>query len=152
MPSDLKGYDLLDLIGKNNLKSNDNYKVVVEAKDGFRVNMTMKDLTEAYWFKDHTKGSKQPVKPMIAKYNAVLVDVPIGKFNPPTEWEDRDITEDDLETSFPRLVYGQKDVDDQNGTDWIKDVVKITIEAVEELPIEGRTVKLVSKIDDIKVN
>lgn len=45
----------------------------------------------------------------------------------PVTWTDIPITETDLDKDFPKLVFGQTDIDDMNMSKWGKEVVKITV-------------------------
>lgn len=123
----VKGYNLLDLIGRDNLKDDKDYVVKFTCADGFEFTKTISELKNTYFFKDFTENSKEQVEPMIAKFSAVLADYPISAFSPPIKWEDREITEADLDKDFPKLVFGQTHVDDMNLSQWGKQIVKITI-------------------------
>ena len=122
-----KGYDLFELIGKDNLKTDQDYQVKFTCADGFEITKSIKELEETYYFSDFTEKSKQKSQPMIAKYTAVLADFPQDKFSPPIKWTDRAINEKDLDEGFPKLVFGQTSIDDMNISRWGKDIVKITI-------------------------
>ncbi|HSH34834.1 S-layer homology domain-containing protein [Schnuerera sp.] len=132
-----KGYDLFDLIGENNLKTNDNYQVKFTCSDGFEFTKSINELKNTYYFSDFTDKSKEKSEPMIARYTAVLADYPKDNFLPPIKWDDRNITEKNLDKGFPKLVFGQTNVDDMNLSQWGKEVVKITIG--EDKPIEKAT-------------
>jgi hypothetical protein len=122
----VKGYDLFELIG-NNLKTDSDYKVTFTCSDGFEFSKTISELKNAYCYSDFTLNSKEIVMPMIAKYSIVLADFPKNTFSPPVSWTDAAIKEEDIDKDFPKLVFGQTDVDDMNMSKWGKDVVKITI-------------------------
>lgn len=128
----VKGYDLLDIIGKDKLEEDKNYSLKFVSSDGFEIEKTLEELTNGYFFRDFTKESKETVAPMIAKYTKELGEFPKDELDGPVQWEDMDIVEEDLDKSFPRLVFGQIDVDDMNMSQWAKDVEKIIIEEVEE--------------------
>ncbi|HOK49424.1 MAG TPA: hypothetical protein PLM18_04555, partial [Sedimentibacter sp.] len=121
-----KGYDLFELIGKG-LKTDKDYNVKFTCSDGFEFTKTISELKNAYSFTDFTLNSKQTVMPMIAKYTRVLADFPKNVFAPPVTWTDSPITETDLDKDFPKLVFGQTDIDDMNMSKWGKEVVKITV-------------------------
>lgn len=123
----VKGYDLETLIGKDNLKSDLDYTVSFLCADGFKFEKKLSDLFLVYTYSDFTENSKELVKPMFGKYKAVLGDYPKNTFSPPVSWSDRDLTENDLDNSFPKLVFGQKNIDDMNMSQWGKEVIRITI-------------------------
>ncbi|WP_313343355.1 S-layer homology domain-containing protein [Sedimentibacter sp.] len=122
-----KGYDLFELIGTDNLKNDIDYKVKFTCADGFEFTKTISELKNTYSYSDFTEKSKLNVSPMIAKYNAVLADFPKDVFAPPIIWSDRALTEKDLDRDFPKLVFGQNDIDDMNMSKWGKEVIKITV-------------------------
>lgn len=123
----VKGYDLFELIGKDNLKIDKDYQVKFTCSDGFEFTKSIKELKNAYYFSDFTEGKKQLIGPMIARYSAVLADYPKDDFKPPIKWTDRVLTEKDSDKDFPKLVFGQTNIDDMNLSKWGKKVVKITI-------------------------
>ena len=133
----VKGYDLWDLIGKDNLKKDKNYSVKFISSDGFEITTTIEELTNTYYYGDFTEASKKLTSPMIAKYTKVLGDFPQNKFQPPVKWEDKKIGEEDLDKDFPKLTFGQKNIDDMNMSKWAKDVVKIVVG--EEIKLKDDT-------------
>ncbi len=122
----VKGYDFFDLIG-NKLKTDQDYLVKFTCSDGFEFTKTISELKNAYYFKDFTENSKEAVMPMIAKYTVVMADFPPNTFSPPVNWEEIEITEKDLDKDFPKLVFGQTNVDDMNMSKWGKEVIKVTV-------------------------
>ena len=129
----VKGYDLLDTIGKDNLKEGKNYNVKFISSDGFEIEKTIEELTDLYFFSDFTEESKESIPPMIGKYTKILGDFPKDQLGTPLVWEDMDIGEEDLDKGFPKLVFGQTNIDDMNMSKWAKEVVKIVIEEIEEV-------------------
>src|SRR6056297_3253522 len=129
-----KGYDLFELIGEDNLKTDQDYEMLFICSDGFQFTKTVEELKNLYFFSDFIEGSKVSSTPMLAKYSIVLADYPKDSFDPPISWEDQAITEEDLDADFPKLVFGQKDIDDMNLSKWGKEVVKIVVG--EELQAE----------------
>jgi hypothetical protein len=121
-----KGYDLFELMG-NGLKTDKDYSVKFTCSDGFEFTKTISELKSAYYFSDFTLESKQAVMPMVAKYTTVMADFPKNIFAPPLTWTDIPITEKDLDKDFPKLVFGQTDIDDMNMSKWGKEVIKITV-------------------------
>ena len=121
-----KGYDLFELIGSG-LKTDKDYTVKFTCSDGFEFTKTISELKNAYYYSDFTLESKETVMPMIAKYTKVLADFPANIFAPPVTWTDVPITEADLDKDFPKLVFGQTDIDDMNMSKWGKEVVKVTV-------------------------
>ncbi|HBH13197.1 MAG TPA: hypothetical protein DDX29_08795, partial [Clostridiales bacterium] len=130
-----KGYDLFELIGENNLKTDIDYMVKFTCADGFEFTKTISELKNAYYYGNFIEPSKVQVSPMIAKYSAVLADFPPNSFSPPVQWTDRSLTESDLDKDFPKLVFGQTGIDDMNMSKWGKEVVKITIG--DNLPVDS---------------
>lgn len=122
-----KGYDLFDMIGKNNIKSGSDYTVKFTCSDGFEFTKTISELKGTFYYSNFTEQSKAAVFPMIAKYTSVLADFPKDTFLPPIRFTDKTITEADLDSSFPKLVFGQTNIDDMNMSKWGKEVVKITV-------------------------
>ncbi len=122
-----KGYDLFDLIGKDNLKNNIDFTVKFTCSDGFEFTKKISELKNTFSYNDFTEKNKTNILPMIAKYTAVLADFPKDIFTPPISWTDRELTEKDLDKDFPKFVFGQNDIDDMNMSKWGKEVVKITI-------------------------
>lgn len=129
----VKGYDLLDVMGKDKLEEGKNYKLKFVSSDGFEIEKTLEELTNGYFFNDFTEESKEIIEPMIAQYTKELADFPEAELEAPVQWEDMDIDEEDLDKSFPRLVFGQTNVDDMNMSQWAKEVEKIIIVEVEEM-------------------
>ena len=121
-----KGYDLFDLMG-NGLKTDKDYTVKFTCSDGFEFTKTISELKNAYYYNDFTEGSKDSVMPMIAKYTKVLADFPKNVFAPPVTWTDAPITEENTDKDFPKLIFGQRDIDDMNMSKWGKEVIKITV-------------------------
>lgn len=121
-----KGYDLFELIG-NGIKTDKDYAVKFTCSDGFEFTKTISELKNAYYFSDFTENSKETVLPMIGKYTTVMADFPKNIFSPPVSWTDVPISEENLDKDFPKLIFGQTDIDDMNMSKWGKEVVKITI-------------------------
>ncbi|GFN34745.1 S-layer homology domain-containing protein [Tepidimicrobium xylanilyticum] len=123
----VKGYDLFELIGKDNLKTDKDYQVKFTCADGFEFTKTISELKNTYFFRDFTEKTKEKVEPMIARYTLELVDFAKNNFSPPIRWEDKEIANKDLDKGFPKLAFGQTSIDDMNLSQWGKEVVKITI-------------------------
>ena len=122
-----KGYDLFQLIGADNLKTDKDYTVKFTCTDGFEFTKTLSELKNTYYYSNFTEASKIKVLPMIAKYTQVLADFPKDSFAPPVAWTDQVINEDYIDKDFPKLVFGQTSIDDMNMSKWGKKVVKITV-------------------------
>lgn len=131
----VKGYDLFELIGKDNLKTDQDYEIKFTCSDGFEFTKSVSELKNAYYYKDFTEKSKTKIGPMVAKYTAVLADYSQDSFSPPIKWKDRALTDKDLDKGFPKVVFGQTNIDDMNLSQWGKNVVKITIG--EDRPSKG---------------
>jgi hypothetical protein len=123
----VKGYDLLELIGEDNLKDDQDYVVDFLCADGFKFQKTISELWDVYTYTDFTESTGEKVGPMLARHSAVLADFPQNIFSPPVQWEDRALTEADLDDGFPKLTFGQTGIDDMNMSRWGKEVVKITV-------------------------
>lgn len=122
-----KGYDLFELIGDDNLKKDKDYAVKFTCSDGFEFTKTISELKNAYYYQDFTLQSQKQVNPMIAKYTSVIADFPLNTFSPPVTWEDKALTEQNLDKDFPKLVFGQTNTNDMNMSKWGKEVIKITV-------------------------
>lgn len=127
-----KGYDLFELIGKDNIKNDRDYAVTFTCSDGFAFTKLLSELKSNYYYSDFTEKSKTTVFPMIAKYTLVLADFPKDVFAPPISFTDKAITEVDLDSGFPKFVFGQTNIDDMNMSKWGKEVVKITVGEEQE--------------------
>lgn len=132
-----KGYDLFEIIGENNLKTDKDYVVKFTCSDGFEFTKTLSELKNTYFYSDFTEDSKAKINPMIAKYTLELAEYPKNNFSPPVEWTDREITEEDLDKGFPKILFGQTSIDDMNISRWGKEVVKITIGDDREEVVES---------------
>lgn len=135
----VKGYDLFELIGKDNLKPHTDYNVKFTCFDGFEFTKSLSQLKNTFYYKDFSEASKEKSMPMLAKYTAVLADFPKNNFFPPITWQDSSLTEEDLDKGFPKLVFGQTHIDDMNMSKWGKEVVKITIG--DERPSKNEALK-----------
>ncbi len=122
-----KGYDLFELIGNDNLKKDKDYVVHFTCADGFKFTKTISELKNTYYYKDFTEASKIKARSMIVTHTTVLADFPKNIFNPPIKWIDKAITDKDKDDGFPKLTFGQIDIDDMNMSSWGKEVIKITI-------------------------
>lgn len=131
----VKGYDLFDLIGKDNLKTDMDYLVNFTCADGFKFTKLISELKNTYYYKDFTETSKAKARAMIVTHTTVLADYPKNVFAPPIKWSDKAITEKDKEKDFPKLTFGQVAIDDMNMSSWGKEVIKITIG--EERPVDN---------------
>ena len=140
-----KGYDLFELIGEKNLKTDKDYTVTFTCSDGFEFTKSISELKNAYCFNDFTIKSKLNVSPMIAKYTSVLADFPKDSFVPPVSWADKEITEGNLDKDFPKLVFGQTSIDDMNMSKWGKEVVKVTVGEEREVVTSSSPYKHIDK-------
>lgn len=123
----VKGYDLFELMGENNLKKDKDYIVNFTCADGFKFTKSISELKNTYYYKDFTEASKEKAKAMIVTHTTVLADHPKNTFKPPIKWSDRAITEKDKDNAFPKLTFGQVGIDDMNMSSWGKEVIKITV-------------------------
>jgi DMSO/TMAO reductase YedYZ molybdopterin-dependent catalytic subunit len=127
----VRGYDLFNLIGSENLITDDlltDYSITFVAKDGARVTKTVSELQSQYYYPDFTVASEQRVSPMLAFYRAALFEPSAGL---PTNvtWEDRELTEADKDNNAPRLHMGQVhgNVSDINQQFFLRDLVRIVV-------------------------
>ena len=129
-----KGYDLFELIGVSNLKTNQNYDVLFTCSDGYQFTKSISELKSAYYYPDFTEKSKVASAPMLAVYSTVLADYAPDKFLPPTSFVDKPLQETDLDKDAPKLMFGQTGIDDMNMPKWGKKIVEITVgELVQEV-------------------
>ncbi len=140
-----KGYDLFELIGEKNLKGDNDYTVKFTCSDGFEFSKTISELRNAYCFSNFTSKSKSSVSPMIAKYTLVMADFPKDSFVPPVSFVDMAITESNIDKDFPKLVFGQTDIDDMNMSKWGKEVVKVTVGDEREVVTSSSPYKHIDK-------
>jgi len=118
-----RGYDLFDLIGYQNLRTDQNYDVTFTCADGYMFVKSVDSLKNTYF----TEGTKEEVRPILARYVAVISDYPEANYDPPITWEDRELTEDDLDPDFPKLIFGQAYEGEINMPGWGKEIIRITI-------------------------
>jgi hypothetical protein len=122
-----KGYDLFELIGVDNLKNDKDYEIKFTCSDGAEFKKTVNELKNTYYYSDFTENIKIKSYPLIATYTVVLADFPKDSFDPPIKWEDKDITENDIDNDLPKLVFGQTSIDDMNMSQWGKRIISITV-------------------------
>lgn len=122
-----KGYDLFELIGTDNLKTDKDYEIKFTCSDGAEFKKTVSELKNTYYYSDFTENIKSKSSPLIAMYTTVIADFPKDSFNPPIKWEDKAVTENDIDKDLPKLVFGQTSIDDMNMSQWGKRIVSITI-------------------------
>jgi hypothetical protein len=139
-----KGYDLFELIGEDNIKSGSDYNVKFTCSDGFEFTRLLSELKNANYYSNFTEESKTIVLPMIAKYTSVLADFPKDVFAPPINFMDKEITEADSDSGFPKLVFGQISIDDMNMSKWGKEIVKITVGEDSKLSLSDSNYKHIS--------
>ncbi len=123
----VRGYNLWDIIGQTNLKTDQDYNISFIASDGFKVTKKVSELNSGSCYSDFTDASKTLVGPMLGFYQAKLIEVPTADFSPPISWTDREITEADKDSNSPRLTFGQQTINDMNESKWNKNVVKILV-------------------------
>lgn len=123
----VRGYDLFELVGEENLLSGQDWEMTFICADGFTFKKTVSELRGTYTYTDFTESSKAQAPAMIARYSAVLGDYPKDSFAPPVTWTDRQLGDGDIDPDFPKLVFGQTDIDDMNLSKWGKKVIKIVI-------------------------
>jgi hypothetical protein len=129
-----KGYDLFDIIGKDNLKTDEDYPVKFICSDGFDFTKNISTLKNAYYYPDFTEEKKETVAPILSFYKKELISVAKEDLTSPISWEDQALTEEDKDGKAPRLIFGQIDIDDMNQSKWGQKIVKIIVG--EERPVE----------------
>ena len=134
-----KGYDVFDLIGQGNLKTDQDYDVAfVSALDGGRVTRTVSELQSQYYHPQFTEDGAVPVAPMLSFYRTAVFEPDYQRLPVPAEviWTDRELTEADHDKDAPRLMTGQPlgQVSQNNQSFFNKKVGRIVVG--EERPIE----------------
>ncbi|NLA26407.1 MAG: hypothetical protein GX878_03325, partial [Firmicutes bacterium] len=127
-----KGYDIFDLIGEGNLKTDQDYDVAfVSAKDGGRVTRTVSELQSQYYHPKFIESGAEPVAPMLSFYRTAVFEPDYQRLPEPSEviWEDRALTEDDSDEDKPRLMTGQLlgEVSQNNQSFFNKQVGRIVV-------------------------
>ncbi len=135
----VKGYDIFDLIGEGNLKTDDDYEVAfISARDGGRVTKTVSELQSQYYHPQFTEDGAELVAPMLSFYRTAVFEPDYQRLPQPDEvvWEDRVLTEADADLDAPRLVTGQPfgQVSQNNQSFFNKEVGRIVVG--EERPAE----------------
>lgn len=131
----VKGYDVFDLIGDDNLKTDEDYKVTFFCSDGVEIEKNISALKSVYTYQDFTEENKEYVRPILSLYKRELIEV-LGKdLNPPLQWEDQELTEEYKDDKAPRLVFGQENMDEMNQSNWGWNIIKIQVG--EERPQEN---------------
>ncbi len=127
-----KGYDIFDLIGQGNLKTDQDYNVAfISALDGGRVNLKVSELESQYYHPDFTESNAVLVAPMLSFYRTAVFEPEYQRLPAPGEviWTDRALTESDLDTDAPRLMTGQPrgEVSKNNQSFFNKQVCRIVV-------------------------
>lgn len=143
----VKGYDIFNLIGDGNLKTDQNYAVVfISALDGGKVTKTVSELQSQYYHPKFTASGAVPVAPMLSFYRTAVFEPDYQGLPESTEviWQDRALTENDSDGDKPRLVMGQSlgQVSQNNQSFFNKQVARIVVgeeRPVEEPPTEENT-------------
>lgn len=122
----VRGYDLFDLIGKENLRAGAGCSVAFKASDGFTKTFAIDELISRYSYPYFSLESGVAVNPMLGFYRAELFNA--DKLES-VAWEDRELTEDDADAGRPRLYMGQEDgnIDDINQSSFLKNVERIVV-------------------------
>ncbi len=123
----VKGYDLMELIGKENLKDNQDYPITFVAADGLKITRTLSELQNLYYYPDFTLNSEETVAPMIGFYRAELLDA--QGFPESVTWSDRQFTSADWDDRSPRLYIGQQkgNLSDKNQQYFVRELTEIII-------------------------
>ncbi|AOY76623.1 S-layer homology domain-containing protein [Clostridium formicaceticum] len=122
----VKGYDFFNLIGEENLKTDQNYNIVFTASDGFSVTKSVYELQSTYYYPDFIEANGELISPIIAFYKNELISIGEDAFNPPITWADEALTEAD-KLSTPQLLFGQTNINDKNQSKWVSKLTKIQV-------------------------
>ncbi|MDF9409007.1 fibronectin type III domain-containing protein [Pelotomaculum isophthalicicum JI] len=123
-----RGYSLWDVIGTDNLKTDQDYDVTFIASDGFKTVRKVSQLNGYFYYPDlYTEASKVTVGPMLDFYKAELVSVQANPLTGPVIWSDRELAAGDADSGAVRVVFGQANASDKNESRWAKYVVKILV-------------------------
>ncbi len=127
----VKGYDLFELLGAQNLKTDQDYEVTFVAADGAPVTRKISELQSQYYYPQFTVESGQLVAPMLGFYRAALYEPDFQGRPDPDEiiWEDRELTEADRDANALRLHMGQAEgqVSENNQSYFLRDLVRIIV-------------------------
>ncbi|MEN6350753.1 MAG: hypothetical protein ABFD08_15335, partial [Syntrophomonas sp.] len=138
----VRGYDLFNLIGTDNLKTDQDYSVKLIASDGFQTSKNVSALQSQYYYPDMTVNSEQPAAPMIGYYSKELYTN--SSPQAPITWEDAELTQSDLDGNAPRIYFGQEqgNIDDTNQSNFVRDLVRIVVgeERPDVLTVRGNGV------------
>lgn len=137
----VRGYDIFEMIGLGNLKTDKDYKVIfISALDGARVTKTVKELRSQYYYPTFTTASGEGVAPMLSFYRTAVFE-PDYQGRPEPNEVKRDDRNPTVDHDAPRLIMGQArgDVDDNNQSFFNKKVGRIVVG--EERPKGEKQVK-----------
>lgn len=123
----VKGFDLLTLMGKDNLKNDQDYPITFIASDGAEYTESLSSLTDRYYYPHFTPEGEEPILPMIGFYRTELYDSNDPK--PPVTWEDQPLSAQDLDGVAPRLYLGQRqgEMSDANNSLFLRSLIKIVV-------------------------
>jgi|GEM_PF-390579 len=121
----VRGYDLFDLIGTSNLKTDQDYPVRFIASDGFSLTKSVQNLKSLSYYQHFTSADAVQVAPMIGYYYKELIsdDTP----EPPVAWTDQTLTTADADANAPRIYFGQNGIDDKNQSNFVRSLVRIVV-------------------------
>lgn len=122
----VRGYDLFDLLGEGNLKTDQDYNISFKASDNFSRTRTVSQLKSLHYYPEFIEATKENVMPLIASYKIELISIPKDDFNPPIVWNDKDLTEADKMSAL-QLIIGQAGINDKNQSSWVSKLVAIQV-------------------------
>ncbi len=133
----VRGYDLFNLIGTENLKKDRDYGITFIASDGVQITRTVSQLKNLYYYPDFTVNFENPVLPMIGFWRAELFDN-LG-YPDEVSWEQRLLNDSDRDDRAPRLYLGQQRgmVSDKNQQFFIRNLVAIVVGEARSAKEEG---------------
>lgn len=128
-----KGYDIFDLIGQDNLKTDQDYNVafISGLPDAARVNMTVSQMQSQYYHPKFTEAGAVLVAPMFSFYRTAVFEPDYQELPDPAgvEWVDMVLTEAHRDSDAPRLMNGQPlgEVSKNNQSFFNKEVCRIVV-------------------------
>ncbi|WP_034638866.1 ligand-binding sensor domain-containing protein [Desulfofalx alkaliphila] len=122
----VRGYDLFELIGVGNLKTDQDYLVKFIASDNFSSTRSVSNLLDLYTYPDFGIDSEQSVMPTLGFYSVELFTSSQDSLSPPVTYADLELSTDN---GAPRLYLGQQkgNIHDQNHSDFVSNVVRIVV-------------------------
>jgi hypothetical protein len=133
----VKGFDLFNLMGAENLKTDRDYPVTFQAADGLKYTETVSSLKSRCYHPEFAAAGGKPVGPLIGVYRQAVFEPNYQGLPGEVSWADRQLTAGDRDDRAPRLYLGQKqgNPSDRNQSLFVRDLVRIVVG--EERPAGG---------------